>query len=171
MSFLKKEKKGSELPPPPPPPLKFDELESELGKIGISPAPQPPSQISAPQAMPEIPLIPAQDMVHEEAIAPAQRPPTQAPQRMIADKTIEIHEDLKPREKQATPVFVSAQDYATIQNGVQSIRSTLAESESTITRLGELKAQQDRILGDWKTTLLDVEKKLTYIDSVIFTGE
>lgn len=110
---------------------------------------------------------------------PAPRPePVSLPNKVlapkpVADSTITIKEaiEMKSPKPASGPIFVSAHDYAAIQDGVQTIRDTLGESESTINRLGELKSSQDKVFGDWKSQLADVEKKLAYIDQLIFSGE
>ncbi len=184
LGLFKKQKVASDLPPPPPPPIKFEEAGAELKtEIPEYVTPAQESLILYDEPMQfsqdiEIPLInmaksdstarKVQDLSMPQLPNPAPMP-LRRPE-LKQDKTL-IHEEMDKRDIPTKPVFVSAHDYSVIQNGVQSIRQTLAESESTIIRLGELKTNQDRIFGDWKTQLADMEKKLSYIDSIIFSGE
>ncbi len=158
LNLFKKEKSASELPPPPPP-LRFEEISSEL-KIPASLEQQP-----------EIPTITAADLQTPSPSTPTLREQPIETSKHVADRTIQVQEELVPRPPVTTPVFVSAHDYNLILSSIQAMRTTLADSENTIIRLGEIKTAQDRIFSDWKIQLSDMEKKLNYIDTVIFSGE
>ncbi|MFQ5621514.1 MAG: hypothetical protein ACE5FT_06765, partial [Candidatus Nanoarchaeia archaeon] len=78
-----------------------------------------------------------------------------------------------PRVVRKTPeeIFISVGDYQEMMDSMDRIQQTIEDSEQLITRLHELKTNEEDVLEEWKTHLEDVEKKLSYVDQVIFEGE
>lgn len=68
----------------------------------------------------------------------------------------------------AGPLFVSVQDYQAILNSVNGIRARLNDADESFKKLNEIKASQDKQLDDWRGYLENVQKKLTYVDEVLF---
>ena len=57
------------------------------------------------------------------------------------------------------------------QKGVEKVKETLADSEEVIAKLNDLKNAEDKVFENWRSSVEDIERKLTYIDQVIFRGE
>ncbi|MBI4145343.1 hypothetical protein HY493_04015 [Candidatus Woesearchaeota archaeon] len=135
---FKKKKESAELPPPPMP-----DLGPELPPLPEQSmeAPEPPQEL-----MPEAPETP--EPMHEEPTAHEER---EAPVRTDEG-----------------PLFVSVQDYQTILNSVNMIRSKLGDAEDSFKKLHDIKQGQEKELEDWRSTLEDVQRKLTYVDEVLF---
>ena len=51
------------------------------------------------------------------------------------------------------------------------MRTTLSDSEEILSKLNDLKNAEDKVFEDWRSHVEDIERKLTYIDQVIFRGE
>ena len=137
-----KKKESLTLPPPPMP--EMDEHEMEL--------PSPPEDfapISAPETLQE----------HEMEIEEEPHEPIEAPE---SPEPVRAH---IPRDG---PIFVSVQDYQAILNGVTAMKSKLSASEESFRKLHEIKTAQEKQLEGWRTSLEDVQKKLTYVDEVLF---
>jgi hypothetical protein len=136
--FSKKREESVDLPPPPMPDM--DE----------------PHMMEFPEAPQDIEPVSAPDM-HEEVMEEEHSPLMETPEPMM------------PRMRSSKgPLFVSVQDYQAILDGVNSIRSKLSATEDSFRKLHEVKASQDKGLEDWRASLEDIQRKLTYVDEVLF---
>lgn len=66
------------------------------------------------------------------------------------------------------PIFVGVQDYQLLLNSVASIKAKLAETDDSFKKLNDIKTAQDKALEDWHAVLGNVQKKLAYVDDVLF---
>jgi len=131
-------KKQESLTLPPPPMPEMDEHQMEL--------PEPPHDFEpAPEPVEEHVI----EERHEELPAP---------------------EPMAPRAPRSHdgPIFVSVQDYQAILNGVTAMKSKLSATDESFKKLHDIKAAQDKQLDAWRSTLEDVQRKLTYVDEVLF---
>jgi len=151
---------------PPPTPE-----EHEAAKQAIPPPPKPMEEIPMPKelAKPE----PHDITPHVEPTMPEHLPP---PMHKVTHKELEEIEEPEvswghPKRDVTKPVFVNVADYQDIMNGIDKIRHTLSDSEDIISKLNDLKNAEDKVFEDWRTQIEDIERKLTYIDQVIFRGE
>jgi len=182
----KKEKMGI---PPPPPPEEGEEAAKEVLK-GEKPIPElPPLEIGEPEkhlpsempeikpsaeekkpsGMPEFPEVPkeeAEEMPEEkiEEVKEAEKP-------AIFEEKAEAIEKPAPAGEIAAPKFVTALSFQTVLTEADAIRSSIRETENIIARINSLKKEEEKEFGSWRAQLEDVEKKLSYIDEVIFKGE
>ncbi|MFH1511346.1 MAG: hypothetical protein ABIF10_06650 [Candidatus Woesearchaeota archaeon] len=79
-------------------------------------------------------------------------------------------EEFKPPER-APPrgsLFVRVEDYRTMLESTGRIKDNLGESADLVMRLNELKNEEDKEFEKWRMQLEDIQRKLTYIDKVIF---
>ncbi len=119
------------------------------------PPPPIPDEFELPpmpdsQEMPETPEeLPAE--IHEESDIPE------------AEHHSEVH-----RPSREGPLFVSMQDYQAILSDVNGIRTKIGDAEESFKKLGELKDAQDKLIDDWRGLFEQVQKKLTYVDDVLF---
>jgi hypothetical protein len=65
------------------------------------------------------------------------------------------------------PAFVSVDEYRTIMEHSDRVRSKLSEAEEFMHRLVEIKADEEKIFDKWRSQLEDIERKLGQIDRVI----
>ena len=126
----------------------FDAFSKKKEAESVS-LPPPPLPVEAPEAPEEIEPISAPEPMEIEEV---EEPEMQ-------------HEKPIPRDG---PVFVSVQDYQEILNGVNSIKSKLGEVDDSFKKLNNIKTGQEKELEEWRKALEDVQRKLTYVDEVLF---
>lgn len=63
------------------------------------------------------------------------------------------------------PVFVKVDDYQNVLNLVKIIRRKLEEAKDTLTKINELKNEEDHQVESWQNALVEIEKKVDFIDS------
>ena len=112
------------------------------------------------EELPELTPPPLPDFEPE----PAQALPPE-PEPIAAEETPATQ---PARQHAEGPLFVSVQDYEAILNSVNSIKEKLSEAESSFQKLQTIKKEQEQGLEDWRLTLEDVQRKLTYVDDVLF---
>jgi tetrahydromethanopterin S-methyltransferase subunit G len=69
-----------------------------------------------------------------------------------------------PVDDQRAPVFVKVDDYNAILQLMDTIKQRLNQARTLLTRIGELKQQEDAQLENWKRDLDDVEERLSSVD-------
>lgn len=170
-------KKKKELPPPPPPYVPHQDhsgaqknesvqvprppLSPKSAHAEPSPAPQQASAVGTEQDTLHIPPIHSADSVTQVHTPPEQlEQPKDVPADTYKPKTLD---DTHP-----SPLFVGVSDYETILEGVEGIKQGLGETEGHVAKILELKQKQERTLDDWQHHLEEIQKKLTYVDEVIF---
>lgn len=65
-------------------------------------------------------------------------------------------------------MFVKADKYKEILEGVDTIKRKVKESEDILESLNEIKNIKDEEFEKWRTLLEDVERKSVYIDKTLF---
>jgi len=141
-------RKEQVLPIPPPPALELDELPK--AEHVIPPAPEiPPISVEDGFSVP----LPADNM---SPMAPVSAP---LPVEDVAPEPVK--ED--PAEK-----YVEKNDYEVVLGDLSAMESTLRRSQNIMDDLVTLKSDADHSLEEWRATLEDVERKLLYVDKVLF---
>ena len=69
------------------------------------------------------------------------------------------------------PVFVRIENYKEVLDVMNMIKNKLNDAKKTLARINELKDREDAELGEWKVELNDVEKKVDFIDNILFEPE
>jgi hypothetical protein len=65
-------------------------------------------------------------------------------------------------------VFVKIEEYNDLLDIIALINGKIKEARTVLGKVYELKNEEDNELELWKTSLDDVERKLKYIDQVLF---
>lgn len=189
LNFLKKkpETGTADLPPPPPPPTRGLGLElpeapglPSLAGLGIEQMPSAPTR--APPQEQSIPTVTGASEEDEEPHMMMQETQEEAheapelPDLQDLEEPVIMEPTIMPPKRMVDggsikPMFISIEDYQDILSSIGNIKDALHETESAMSRLNELKNAQERILEDWRTHIEDAERKITYIDQVIFRGE
>ena len=65
-------------------------------------------------------------------------------------------------------VFVKMEEYNDLLDIIALINKKITEARETLEKIYDLKNQEDYELEAWKNSLDDVERKLKYIDQVLF---
>lgn len=66
------------------------------------------------------------------------------------------------------PLFVKVGDYQDVVESTRTIKTTIDEAEKIIARLNEIRTEQEKEFAKWRVALEEVERKLAYVDKVIF---
>ena len=71
------------------------------------------------------------------------------------------------RESHA-PLFTRVEDYKDILGATDNIKDSLRATDDILKRINEIKLEEDREYEKWKNILLDVYKKINYVDRLCF---
>ncbi|MBT5021788.1 hypothetical protein HOK51_05970 [Candidatus Woesearchaeota archaeon] len=73
--------------------------------------------------------------------------------------------------EKTTPVFVKIDEYKDVLDIVDLVKNKLLEAKHLIEQINEIKNQEDAELETWHAEILDVEKKIDYMDKTLFEPE
>ncbi len=62
------------------------------------------------------------------------------------------------------PVFVKIEEYHEVLNLVKAIRRKLEEAKETLSKINDLKNEEDHQIELWRTALDEIEKKVDFVD-------
>jgi len=131
----------------------FSKKKEESVELPAPPAPSAEAEIEAP----------------ELDIEPVSAPePEESEQEQIIEEEVEAEPEERQPIPREGPIFVSMQDYQIILSGVNSIKSKLGEVDDTYKNLSHIKTSQDKELENWRKSLEDLQRKLTFVDEVVF---
>lgn len=160
------------IPPPPPapsapvaptPPSSADI--PNLTPDGIPPPPSPIDELEFPTEndsfdVPEIPEQPKDDFLSESLEAP------QPIEEQIPEPSFDTVERVPLVE--GKPLFIRVGDYREVLQGSANIKTHLKEADSIIQRANELKEEQEKEFDKWKGIVEDINRKMVYVDKVLF---
>ena len=66
------------------------------------------------------------------------------------------------------PIFVRIEEYDEVLETLSSTKAKLEDAKNVLSNIIELKEQEDSEIEAWKVGLDDVEKKLEYVDNLLF---
>jgi hypothetical protein len=93
-------------------------------------------------------------------------------EKFIEDENFRSEDLINEKRQQllnsGEPIFTKVEDYKRIIDASNEIKERVKECESTLKRLNEVHLESDRVYNKWKEELLDLNKRLNYIDKVIF---
>jgi len=69
------------------------------------------------------------------------------------------------------PIFVRIEEYKDVLDVVNMVKNKLREAKTTLGKINELKNEEDIELEKWEQGLDSVERKLAFIDKVMFEPE
>ena len=173
---------ASQLPPPPPyNPGDHEAAQSPalppLPEIPKPPvfaeppkAPPLPEEPKAPEPTEVPPQPPKQDLLHIPPIKlnkkPRQVRTVDEDEEVYVDPTLHRPKILGMDNVQ--PLFVSVSDYQTILDGVDRIKEDLGQTEAHVAQILRHKQDAERVIDEWRNQLEDIQKKLSYVDEVLF---
>ena len=175
--------------PPPPIPADIPEQSSGLSLPDLPDLETPPAPL--PDLKHQEEFLPSPDQAPEEYDQYESEQPLEIQQPSYQQPYVQqVHEEsddlppmieeqeiqrettgLVPQREPVSPLFVSTNDYQAILAGIQQVRKTLGDSETIIAHLAEIKNNQEKIFSDWKNSLEDIEKKISYVDQIIVKSQ
>jgi len=69
------------------------------------------------------------------------------------------------------PIFVRIEEYKDVLDVINMVKNKLKEARDTLNRINELKNEEDVELEKWEQGLDQVERRMDYIDKVMFEPE
>jgi hypothetical protein len=70
-------------------------------------------------------------------------------------------------DDQRAPVFVKVEEYKAIRELLDSIKQRLSQARELLSRVNELKQQEDAQIETWARDLEDVEERLSSVDRAL----
>ncbi len=67
--------------------------------------------------------------------------------------------------------FVKIDEFKGIFDVVSTIKAKLNDAHKSLDKVYELKAEEEKFLEQWKQDLDEVERKLGFVEGVLFTQE
>lgn len=61
------------------------------------------------------------------------------------------------------PIFVKIDDYNNVLELMKAIRRKMDEAKETLTKVNELKNEEDHQIEMWQSALLEIEKKIDFM--------
>ncbi|MBI4143626.1 hypothetical protein HY486_00055 [Candidatus Woesearchaeota archaeon] len=140
-----KKKQEDLLPPLPPAPEERTTI-----------PPIKPIELPEPPELPEFPTLPEL--------------PLSLPENIEAQPIIE-EQPVTGNIKESRQSFVSMNEYQEVTNQANAIKDRLQEAEHLVKELAEIRTEEEKAFEKWRTLLENLEKKLTYVDTLIAGGE
>ena len=157
MDFLKKSKKEdprlAELEPPPPPPM---EESLKTGEGDISEA---GPGLEEPMPLPIDVGVDSEDYETEDTDLPIKP-------AMGKEETM-FNEEEKPL-RVTQPIFVEAEHYRSMIQQIAEINMILKRNSDELKRVEQFSEDKDKELEKWKKQILDLQKKLMFVDKILF---
>jgi predicted nucleic acid-binding Zn-ribbon protein len=66
------------------------------------------------------------------------------------------------------PVYVKINEYRDVLEVVQVLKKKLAEARDTLEQIQQLRNEEEAELESWKAGLIDIEQKVSHLDSSLF---
>lgn len=167
-NFLQKKKEANipniPLPVSELPELSFPELpastpeRSPEGFPELESAPENFPELSEEISLPELPEIPE---------APGILPDIE---EFAEEKTSELPELKIIHTGKSKPLFINVASYRDLMEQLNNAKSVLTEYAGFSAKLNEIKISKDNSYEKWRNVLEAIERKLLYLDKIIFEG-
>ena len=107
---------------------------------------------------------------------PAQPKIEATPKRMPEIKPYERLEKAAVKEERAVlkykkvkkPIFIRVDRFREVLTGTDAIKNNLKIAAQSIAKLDGICADKDKVLGKWHNVMMDLQKKLIFIDKTLF---
>lgn len=86
----------------------------------------------------------------------------------ISDSNENFDLDTSRQNKNNGPIFVDINSFKTMLDGVDTIKQDIKKSEDILQSLNKIKDSKDKELERWRLQLEDIQRKISYVDKVIF---
>ena len=71
-------------------------------------------------------------------------------------------------EEEGMPVFIKVEEYKDVLDIIDLLQEKVKEARAVLSKINELKAEEEAELELWNSTLNDVEARLDFIDKSMF---
>lgn len=179
MAFLFKKKKpkgGLETPPPPPPGSKASQQQSTDDQLDIpdvfhevkpGAAEVQDDSVQAPQEQEEANEGQSQEL-DDDFSKSFDIPKPEIPE-MPDLPDIPVSETKETQERVVEgPIYVKSRDFQEMLGQINKIKEEVKVTQEIYNRMNEIKNQKDKIFSDWKNSLENVQRKLTYVEKSLY---
>lgn len=163
------------------PGMEGPKLERGVGEPELPPAPEfpkPKETIEAQKPLPPRPLFGVQkpkplfvarkpQEEKPEVKLPPPRPRITPYERFERSAVREERAVLKHKEAEG-PIYIRIDKFKGILAGTRTIRNNLKIAKQSIQKLNEIDANRDNVFGKWRNSMVDLQKKLIFIDKTLF---
>ena len=120
----------------------------------------------APPSEDELPDFPEQDVEKKEVLKPASSIVKRIEKRAVKEQ----QELLDEREHLSLhkPIFMAVETFRDISEEIQLTSHILKENEDVLVRVSQFKEDQDKEFKKWESQTTDIQKKLIYVDKILF---
>ena len=70
--------------------------------------------------------------------------------------------------EESAPVFVRIEEYKDVLEVMNIIKNKIKDAKEVLAKINELKNDEDAELEMWKTSLDEVERKVSFVDKALF---
>ena len=168
---------GSEMPSPPP-------LEDELDLPLLDDEMKPPVpiksgiEISKQEGLPPLPSLSDEELglpPLEEPQMPAAPAPMEKKYYLQKKAMPQMQkQSIRPKSRErpiSQPIFLRVEKFRDILQGISNAKNSFKDTETGMELLTATEDKISRELGRWRSALEDAEKKLMFIDKILFKNE
>ena len=163
------------------PSMDVPKLEREIGEPELPPVqefPKPKETVEAPKPLPPRPLFGVQrpkplfdvGKSHEdkpEVNLPPPKPKITPYERFERSAVREERAVLTHKEAEGS-IYIRIDKFRSILTGTRTIRNDLKIADQSIQKLYEIDATSDKVFEKWRNSMIDLQKKLIFIDKTLF---
>ncbi|GEM_PF-1910581 len=110
-------------------------------------------------------FIEKKEMPVAEPVPEMPVPEIELPSRIIEEP---FKREMNREMNTSKPIFVNFNKYRSVLKEISSIREFVAVANNSMANLNSLKTAEDSELDEWRLRLEDIERKLVYMDEVLF---
>ena len=150
----------------------FPELKPDVGIQDIG---QNPMMSSKPRPLFGAQNLPEQKPAFQAPRTPeiiSQRPkqPEITPYQKFESDAVRQERDVLSHKQTKGPVYIRVEKFRDILGGMSTIRNNVKIAEQSITRLNEIDENRDKVFDRWHNVMMDMQKKLIFVDKTLFKG-
>ena len=90
------------------------------------------------------------------------------PYEMVEEAAVREQKGVLQHKEEKGPIFVRAERFRDILTGTNTIKNNLKIASQSIAKLNEIDASRDKVLEKWRNVMMDLQKKLIFIDKTLF---
>ncbi len=99
----------------------------------------------------------------------SQKPePEITPYQKFEKTAMSQQRDVLRHKETKGPVYIRVEKFREILGGMSTIRNNVKIAEQSITRLNEIDENRDKVFERWHDTMMDMQKKLIFVDKELF---
>ena len=114
------------------------------------------------------PLFGGQMPYEQKPEAPMPSYPGMTPYQRLEKAAVREERNRLNHKEAKAPVFIRVERFRNILNGSKDIRNDLKIADQSIARLTEIDANKDKVFERWHNTIIDLQKKIIFIDKALF---